>query len=169
MDIAELDTMIREAGQPRSAIERAAGLSAGYLWCVLSGRRALTDTMAARVKLAVRRLQRGDTNTDASAAAAYCLAVAYVARQFAVCPADVLASDPSRRATADAAWRTASKARRWALYIANIYMGIPGAQLARAAGMTKAAVSIALNAIEDERDNAEIEAMLADIDGAFSS
>ncbi|MEO2037853.1 MAG: hypothetical protein ABGW90_04010 [Martelella sp.] len=168
-NVDEIEDAIRTAGVSIGAVERAAGMARQTLWRIRTGRRDLTACAAGRFRLAIKRVSRGDGDAEGhEAAAAYYLAIAYVARQFDVRPAEVLSSDPGRRATADPRWASAARARRWALYIANIYMGISQARLARAAGLSKAAVSMALNALEDDRDTAEVEALLADIEGAFA-
>lgn len=61
----------------------------------------------------------------------------------------VLASDPGRRATFDPVWKRAADLRGRALYVAHAYCGIPQAQLAAAAGLTNAAVSLAMGRVED--------------------
>ncbi|WP_292055500.1 hypothetical protein [Martelella sp.] len=169
MDIAGLMDAIETSGFSRSAVARAAGFSGDYLRQIECGRRPLTRVTLTRARLAIRRLARGDGEADAAASAAYRMAVAYAARALSLCPAEVLDASPGRRATADPAWMAAARARRLALYIANIYMGVPQARLAEAAGMSKAAVSMALNALEDERDSGETEALLADIERVFAA
>lgn len=63
-----------------------------------------------------------------------------------------LAADPARRATADPAWLSAAHTRRIAFAIANQVFGFSISDVARAAGVTKAAVSAAIREIEDGRD-----------------
>lgn len=74
--------------------------------------------------------------------------------------AAVKASDPKRGATANRTWRTESHARQLALYLANQLCGIPQAELARAAGLTPAAVCLALKAVEDRRDDPTFDALV---------
>lgn len=52
----------------------------------------------------------------------------------------------------DTEWRRAAYARQLALYLANTSHNVPQTLLAEAAGLTPAAVCMALKAIEDLRD-----------------
>jgi hypothetical protein len=60
----------------------------------------------------------------------------------------------------DAAWRAASKARAVALYLASTEVGISGAMLASLARLSPAAVSYALNRVEELRENESFDAAL---------
>lgn len=64
-----------------------------------------------------------------------------------------LGADPARRATADPVWLSAAHTRRVAFAIANQVFGFSISDVARAAGVTKAAVSAAIREIEDLRDS----------------
>lgn len=65
----------------------------------------------------------------------------------------VLSDDPGRRATADKTWLANAHIRRIGFSIANQVFGFSQSDVARAAGVTKAAVSQALGEIEDLRDH----------------
>ncbi len=155
-----------EASQAR--ILRLADMKGDYLRRLFSGEIRLTRLALQRIRLAAARARRMDFAPDGQrAAAAYRLAVAVVGNFLGVSPAEILAADPGKRATADAAWLAAARQRRLALYVAHIYLGIPQAELARAAGMSKAAVSIAMNDVEDLRGELETERLLGAIEEAF--
>ena len=79
----------------------------------------------------------------------YRLCLGLVCQAEGVPVAEVLASDPGRRATFDPVWKRAADLRGRALYVAHAYCGIPQAQLAAAAGLTNAAVSLAMGRVED--------------------
>lgn len=169
LDVTHLDALIDRSGLADSAIERMAGLSNSYLYRMRQGSFPVTRRTLTRVRLAISRLRRGETNpNEVMPSGSYRLAIAYVAMMLAMKPEDILAADPARRATADAVWMKAANGRRLALYIANQYLNVPQAELARAARLTKSAVSQAMNAIEDERGDRELELLLAAVEGAFS-
>jgi len=164
----ELHKMLDGLGSSRGEVLRLAGMPENYLWRLLRGNVRLTRVALVRIRLAVSRARRMDTAPDGQrAAAGYRLAVAVVGNFLGVSPAEILAADPGKRATADAAWLAAARQRRLALYVAHIYLGIPQAELARAAGMSKAAVSIAMNDVEDLRGELETERLLGAIEEAF--
>jgi len=169
LNFTELDLMMKAADVSANAVTRMAGLHPRYIARLRSGEITLTLTTARRIQLAISRLKRSESNADSALpSACYRLAVAYVAHARGRTPDFVLASDPGKRATADPVWREAAQLRRWAIYIANQYLNLPQAELARAAGMSKAAVSYAMNDVEDERGDPELERLLAAVEGAFS-
>ncbi|MBY2992475.1 hypothetical protein HF272_13655 [Rhizobium leguminosarum] len=170
LDVAHLNELIERSGLAGSAIERMAGLSNSYIYRMRQGSIPLTRRTLSRIRLAMSRLRHGETNpNEVLPSGSYRLAVAYVAMVLEMQPEMILAADPARRATADVAWMRAARARRWAVYIANQYLNVPQAALARAARMSKAAVSIAMNDVEDERGDPILENLLAAVEEAFSS
>ncbi|WP_164986473.1 hypothetical protein [Rhizobium leguminosarum] len=170
LDVAELDRLITPSGFSEGSIERGAGLSNAYLYKIRKGHKPLTRMVLTRVRLAIARIRRGETNVnEVLSSGSYRLAVAYVAMVLEMQPEAILAADPARRATADREWMRLARARRWAVYIANQYLNVPQAELARAARMSKAAVSIAMNGVEDERGDPILEKLLAAVEEAFSS
>ncbi|KTR08583.1 hypothetical protein NS365_01205 [Aureimonas ureilytica] len=68
-----------------------------------------------------------------------------------VATGDVLRHDPARRATSDAAWLRAARLRQRAIALVNQGLDLPQSELARALGLTPAAVSLAMGAVEDAR------------------
>lgn len=64
----------------------------------------------------------------------------------------VLVSDPARKATADREWREAARVRQLGYWIAVNLCGFRGVDVAKAAGVTKQAVSAAIKELEDEAD-----------------
>lgn len=164
----ELERTLAASEASKANILRLAGMKDNYLRRLFSGEVKLTRMTLQRIRLAAARAKRMDfAPTGQHAAAGYRLAVAIVARFLGMSPADILAADPAKRATADPAWLAVARQRRLALYVAHIYLGIPQAELARAAGMSKAAVSIAMNDVEDLRGEPETEALLGAIEEAF--
>lgn len=150
-----------------------------YLWRIRSGKKPLTSKTSQRIRLAIAELKRarkelerekttdGRTPSVSRVAAQYRIAIGFVAHMSGVTPHFILSADPARRATADPQWLKAARLRRIALYIANIYLAVPQADLARAAGMSKSNVSCAMGEIEDERETPEIRVILAAVEGAF--
>lgn len=167
-DTPEIYMLMRRYAIAEGAVERLAGFSRGFLGQVRKGRRGLSKPMEVRARLAISRLRHGDRTPGGEfAAAGYRIALSIIADKAGVSPGAILTADPAKRATADAAWLAAAKQRRLALYVAHIYLRIPQAELARAAGMSKAAVSIAMNDVEDLRGEPETEALLGAIEEAF--
>ncbi|MFC0809096.1 hypothetical protein ACFHWW_27260 [Ensifer sp. P24N7] len=178
--IADIDEAIRAAGLQENEVLRAAGFASRYLYNIRSGYRPLTQKTANRIKLAIaelkrqRRMEEKEKSTDgrrpweSRSAAQYRIAVSFVALAANVKPTFILDADPQRRATADPQWLRAARLRRIALYIANQYLHVDQADLARAACMSKANVSITMKQVEDDRQNdAEIEAIITAVEGAF--
>ncbi|MCT7662346.1 hypothetical protein [Shinella kummerowiae] len=177
--LADLEMAIRTSGYTEAEILRVAGIEPRYLSHVRRGRRSLTPRLVARAKLAIDRLKRagrrdaaeretdGVTPHKSSIAAQYRLALATVQAVTGLKVSAVLDQDPGKRATADPEWRAAATARRLALYIANQYLNIPQADLGRAARMTKSAVCLAIQELEDMRDHDDVRRALDLVEGAF--
>lgn len=131
---------------------RSAGCSQDWLWRIRIKQRPATRQTLNRLRLAMSRVRAGDTSAlETNASALYRMAVAHVCQIRGLQPEQLLISDPSRRATADADWLNFARHRRYALYVANVIFNVPQAELARVTGMSRAAVSIAMNDVEDER------------------
>lgn len=81
----------------------------------------------------------------------------------------VLASDPARKATSDPAWQAAAEVRQLGFWIATRMVGFAQADVGRAAGVTRAAVSEAVKALEDARDDdKQLDRLLSHIEEVFS-
>lgn len=73
---------------------------------------------------------------------------------------EALAQDPALSANPNVKWAAAAKARSLAVYCTVIELNLPGAQVARAVGVTRQAVSVMLRRVEDLRDDPAIEALI---------
>lgn len=124
------------------------GVTARYLVAVLRGLRS--------VRAADTSKKRPKDLSMARAAYVGCLAAAARAHGLAL---DVVEAQLKRKGefTGDAAWREASKARASALYLASVEVGVPGGMLATLVGLSPAAVSLALNRVEDRRDEPDFD------------
>ena len=85
---------------------------------------------------------------------------AYFAVRLGIDVAKTLGSDPKLRANASLEWRQAARARELSVYCTVTELDLPGARVARAIGVTRAAVSLMLRRVEDTRDDPAIEAMV---------
>ncbi|WCK01048.1 hypothetical protein [Agrobacterium tumefaciens] len=169
-DFNQLMVRAHKAKIAETEIIRVAGLHSGYIRRIRKGEIDVTQKTLRRIGLAISRIQRGDKQPEgAFAAAAYRMAVCMVANQAQVPASFILDADPSRRATADPAWLRAAKLRRIAVYICCSYLGFSHADIARAAGMSKATVSYNMQDVEDERGEPDVKAILDIIHGAFQS
>lgn len=65
---------------------------------------------------------------------------------------------------ADKRWRAASELRAAAIYLLNTAGNVPPGLIARAVGITPAAVSLLLNRIEERRERASFDALLTTIE-----
>lgn len=77
----------------------------------------------------------------------------------AASPGQAAAANPGRRATGSAQWLAAAEARRLGLYLLNAACGFRQAEIARAAGMTRQAVSLAVRAAEERREDGAYDAL----------
>lgn len=86
--------------------------------------------------------------------------LAQVAPFFGVTPDQVRAQNPRAATTADKAWSTVAHARQAAVYLTHTVGGVPQRAIARAIGLTEAAVCKAIQSIEDRRDDPNLDRMI---------
>lgn len=178
--IADIDRAIAAAALPECAVIREAGLSLRYLYNIRTGRKKLTRLTIKRVENAIAELRRrqklqarekqsnGREAWRSTVAAQYRMSIALVAIAAGVSPRFLLDADPARRATADPEWLRAARLRRIAIYVANQFIPeVEQADLARAAGMSKANVCVTIKQLEDMRGDEELERIITVVEEAF--
>lgn len=172
--IEAIEKRRRELGVTYKDMDRASGLSNSYFWGLVRGKRPVTQATLSRLKLALSRLARNPNAGDGKERhidLVYRFAVAWISDREGFDAALVLASEPARRATHDEQWAKAARIRRLAIYVVNQFGGINQADLAVAAGMSKAAVCQLIKEIEEERDEkgtaAQLDALQHAITGVW--
>lgn len=73
---------------------------------------------------------------------------------------DAIATDPHANRPRDLNWIAAMRVRQVAIYVVSTEGNVSGAELARAIGTTKQAISKARRTIEDRRDDPAFDALL---------
>lgn len=86
--------------------------------------------------------------------------LAQVAPFFKVTTDQVRAQNPRAATTADKTWSTVAHARQTAIYLTHAVGGVPQRAIARAIGLTEAAVCKAIQSIEDRRDDPKLDRMI---------
>lgn len=162
--LAEIEARRQALGVSIDALERAAGIADGHYHALLGGAKRARHATLARMRITLQRLklkQETGSEEDYRLAVAYRLCVALAARELGRDAAAVHRSDPGRRATHDAQWMAAAEVRRLAVYLMNCGAGFRQTEVARAAGLTKQAVQLAVKDIEARRDEgSELDRML---------
>lgn len=158
--LTAIERQRRQAGLSQAELCAAADLSSEWYRTVLAAPQLARSSVLARLEAALRRLAGAGRDAAPLAAAVYAACLALAAMECGLDPAAVRAADPRRGATADPAWRQAALARQVALYAMNTMFGLRQRLIAAAAGLTPAAVCLALRSIEDRRDDAAMEALL---------
>lgn len=143
----QIERRRRQLGLSQSRLATLAGVSASHYYDIAARRSEPRKTTIAKLKVALARHEKGDP--PAGPLLIYRLCLAVVCQADGVPLAEVLAQDPGRKATFDPVWKRAADLRARALYLAHTYCGLPQAQLATAAGLTSAAVSLAMGRVED--------------------
>lgn len=158
---AALEERRRLAGVPYGRICAAAGVAErayrGWLRGIVHPR----PSSLRALDRALRQLGREAVH-DAAAArlALYRALVAMVAADRGMCGAEVLAADPHANAKGDAAWMRAAEVRHQAIYLLVTVHNTRMSAAAACAGISKQAVSKILRAVEDDRDNVELDRRL---------
>jgi transcriptional regulator with XRE-family HTH domain len=123
-----------------------------------------SEGVLSRLASALRRLREGQRQDEAMhaslVAASYGGFLAAICREQGLDVALVRAADPRAGKTADATWRATARARQLAIYLTNISLGVQQRVLARAVGLTPAAICLGLKTIEDLRDDPVIDALI---------
>lgn len=140
----------RQLGISASKLAGAAGINPNHYSDLVHRRKQPRRDTIASLSQALSQYERG--NSNASSVQIYRLCLLTVCQFEKADLSAVLQADPKRRATSDPQWLRAAEVRRKALYLANAVCGVSQKQLASAAGLTPAAVSIAMNAVEDACD-----------------
>lgn len=153
-DIAAIERRRRTMQISTEDLCAAAGYDRSTYRRAMRGDIAVRPATLAKLNMALKRFQIGFAGEASKIAphAAFRACVLLVAFSTGADARAALESDPARRATADPIWLAAARTRRIAFSIANQWLGFSISDVARAAGVTKAAVSAAIRELEDLRD-----------------
>jgi transcriptional regulator with XRE-family HTH domain len=162
---AEIQTIERRRkamGLSRERLCASASVGRETYRAALNGRPAKAATLA-RLNDALRRFRIGFAGEASAIAPKAAFAGCLVFATFALDQVNpfqsaraALTSDPSRRATSDPAWLRAARIRQLGYWIANGCMGFRTSDIARAAGVTKQAVSSGISDVEDDPELAAV-------------
>jgi len=174
-ELAIIEARRIELGVTITALERAAGLATRHYYKLLRGVWPASPATLARLKMALQQARKGVAAPDRPAKLAeiaYRTVLALAAREIGTWAGAAQVSDPSRRATQDPAWVEAAEARELAVYLLHCGCGISQTDVGAVAGMTKQAVSQAVQRIENRADEgsafaAMVERLTAQIVGEW--
>lgn len=159
-DISVLLEKIIAAGSSYAAVCRAAGVSASHFGHALAGRRRASRWYIRRCELALDRLLAGDPGeaepSDQLIRALYNAYLGEAARHYGIS-----LDEAGRAGTAG----PRAHARQLAWYLVNTEFCVRKATLARLFGLTRAALSLAINSVEDRRDDPRFDEACEDIAG----
>lgn len=149
-----IETKRRAMKIPISSLCSRAGVGRRTYDYAVAGTHKVQATTVARLNAALNRFRLGFGGEAAAIAPeqAYKMCLINAAFWLKSDKRTALNSDPSRRATANAEWKEAADVRRLAFWIATQQCGFRGSDVARAAGVTKAAVSAAVKELEWEAE-----------------
>jgi hypothetical protein len=144
-----------------SYLARVAGMHHVALFEMKSGARQVTARSLGQLRLALSRIKSRQLDGEAAHNALFRSLLVIAANEMGVDPVAAQNSEPSKRHTGSTTWRNAAFARWIARYLMNVTLGFSMADVGRAEGVTKAAVSSSMPEIELRRDDPEFDAMLA--------
>ncbi len=159
-----IEQVRRNAGLSIDRLAAEAAVASSWYRKIAADPSRASEAVLSRLASALRRLREGQRQDEAMLAAL--VGATYGGFLAAVCTeqgldvAAVRAADPRAGKTADAAWRATARARQLAIYLTNISLGVQQRVLARAVGLTPAAVCLGLKTIEDLRDDPAIDALI---------
>ena len=153
MDIYEINRRRAVMKIPISELCRQAGVGRQTYNDAIAGRYAPRPATLAKLAAALDRCRRANAGSGpAGNHAAYRAAIVLAATLTRADARAALGADPAGKASANPAWLAAARVRRLACWIANGQLGLRVTDIARAAGMTKQAVSTAIKELEDDDD-----------------
>lgn len=158
-----LDILFRD--YPLAALARAAGLHPQHVGNLRAGRVEPQPATVARLRFAAQRIKAQVQDGPYDPAWIYRLLLVAAALALALDPEAVVASRPSAKAVADPRWKDAARARRLAFYMMNTGAGYSQVEVAKAAGVTKAAVSLAVREIEEAREGGAVGSAVTRLEG----
>lgn len=159
---ARFDALDRERVKAGLAIERvaaAAGLTARYYLRLRAGERAASDRALQRIKTAITRCRRGDVRArDAERELITATYGGFLATICALTGLDVervRAADPKRGSSIgrNGEGLQIARARMLAIYLTHTAVAVPQRRLAELIGVSPAAICLAIQSIEDLRDD----------------
>lgn len=145
-------------------LTRVAGVNSNFFNQHRGGDTRQSPASLAALAIALHRLEH-NPDCDATERAQLTdmvvrVLIVLLARLEGVDPLMVHAQKPSRRASFDPDWRTAARIREAAFGLCNTALGIKGAQLASAGGVSRAAITMRLQRNEDRRDDPAFDALM---------
>lgn len=171
-ELQRIEVMRQKVGVTREALERTAMIAGRHYTHLLAGRYSPRRGTVNALHLALDRLKK-NRNADVSSQSvlinmAIRFAIALICEARGIDAAPIQNSNPAKRATQSPEWLEASLVRRdaWAL-VSNAF-GVSGSDLARAAGVSKAAISLALGKVEDARDDKDFDREMERLERALT-
>lgn len=163
MEIKELLKQV-EGKATLGEVAQLANLHVTHLYDLKNGLHQPTPATIARIRFAVSRIARRQTESDLETTILYRMSLALAALSLNLDPAQVQCSDPAAKKTVVKNWRDAAEARRIAQYVLNTGFGLKQADVARAAGVTKQAINQAVSEIENRRDDPAFDDLVSKVE-----
>jgi len=173
-ELKAIEERRRKASVPVCQLERLAALGVNYYRDLLAGRYRGSPAVMRRLERALDEWAGdGDKNEMVGAVVVNRPFLGLVS--VLICEARGLdavglsGQKPGRRASGDAVWLQAAQVRHEAWALINNAYGVRAAEITRAAGVSRAAVSLALKRVEDRREEEAYDQMLARLEKAVSA
>ena len=155
---------------PVARLCRQAGMDAKNYARIRGGERCPRGDTLARLAAALAACKRGDKDNALAGRPLFRLVLAQLAREVGIDVAAALEHKPQQKATANPEWMEISRLRDVACYILNTVLGMSNAEVARAAGVTPPAITVAIRKVEDKREaHPELEAVFSMFEGGGCS
>lgn len=172
IELQKIEEIRRENGITQYHVERAAKICNGYYGQLLAGLKKPRPSTVSSLRLALDRLIK-NREVDVSSQSALInmairIAIALICEARGIDAAPIQNSNPAKRATQSPEWLEASVIRRDAWALVSNSFGVSGSDLARAAGVSKAAISLALGKVEDARDDKDFDREMERLERALT-
>lgn len=146
---------------------RAAGVSVRCYERIRSGKREARGDTIAKLNAGFASLKRGDKGHATEGRMIFRLVLAQLAREKGIDVQAALTHNPQQKATASEEWMKITELRDQTCYLLNTVAGMSNAAVARAAGVTPPAITVAIRKVEDKREaHPELEAVFSMFEAA---
>jgi len=166
MTIVEIEQERKRHAIPMARLCAASGITESNYFRIRRGAQVPKAATIARLVAGLSAARRGEKPVKSQML--FRLVLGQLAMLADMDLATVMAHDPQAKATADPKWMEISRMRAIACYMLHAVLGLSNAEVARAAGVSQPAITIAMQKIEVRRDDPALEQIFAMLEMAVS-
>jgi transcriptional regulator with XRE-family HTH domain len=152
--MADLSDILQRlpAGISHAVLAQTSGMHPEHLRQIKIGIRTPKPATLAKIRMAVTRLRTRQTQAGHGPVSLYRALLVLACRELQLDASAVQLVDPAIKHNLNQAWKNAALARNLAQYLMNCGLGFAQVEVARASGVTRQALSLAMREMEWKRE-----------------